>query len=166
MEIYNPEFTEDDKPLQLKFTNFGIGCGKITEYDIARGRDLNSNKFQQCNIVTFDNDPYLKTYMKALHIQPENIHNTQNSKQLSVAKMYDIWLIGLIILQLILKTSVYAQLMGKGFGGINSITDSDLIDKSLVLYLNVLKKYVLCPIDKRRNLKFVQEMILLGEKHD
>lgn len=171
MEIYNPEFTEDDKPLQIKFTNFGIGCGKITEYDIARGHDLNSNKFQQCNIVTFDNDPYLKTYMKALHIQPENIHNTQNSKQLSVAKMYDIWLIGIIILQLILKASVYAQLTGNGNGnitaiGINDITDSDLIDKSLALYLNVVKKYVLCPIDKRRNLKFVQEMILLGEKHD
>jgi serine/threonine protein kinase len=172
MEIYDPELTEDDKPLQIKFTNFGIGCGKITEYDIARGRDLNSNKFQQCNIVTFDNDPYLKTYMKALHIQPENMSNTQNSKQLSVAKMYDIWLIGLIILQLILKAPVYAQLMTNGSNGniiasgISRISDSDLIDESLALYLNVLKKYVLCPIDKRRNLKFVQEMIMLGEKHD
>jgi hypothetical protein len=113
--------------------------------------------------------PYLKTYMKVLHMQPENIHSVQNSKQLSVAKMYDIWLIGLVILQLILKPDTYTQLTGNCpiiSSDINGITDSDLIDESLALYLNILKKYVLCPIDKRRNLKFVQEMIMLGEKHD
>ena len=111
----------------------------------------------------------MKTYMKDLQVQPENMHRVQNSKQLSVAKMYDIWLTGLVILQLILEPDTYAQLTANGCittSGISGITDSDLIDAELALYLNILKKYVLCPIDKRRNLKFVQEMIMLGEKHD
>ena len=169
LEIYDVAFTPEDKPLQIKFTNFGIGCGKLTEYDVIHGNDLNTNKFQQCNIVPFDKDPYMQTYMKVLQMSPENMHGIQNSKQLSVAKMYDIWLIGLVILQLILKPDIYSQLMGNGpitSVKIASLSDNDLIDDKLALYLNILKKYVLCPIDKRRNLKFVQEMIMLGEKHD
>jgi serine/threonine protein kinase len=169
MEIYDVAFTPEDKPLQIKFTNFGIGCGKLTEYDVIHGNDLNTNKFQQCNIVPFDKDPYMKTYIKVLQMSPENMHGIQNSKQLSVAKMYDIWLTGLVILQLILKPDIYSQLMGNSpitSGKIASLSADDLIDESLDLYMNILKKYVLCPIDKRRNLKFVQEMIMLGEKHD
>lgn len=174
MDIYDVEFTPEDKPLQIKFTNFGIGCGKLTEYDMVNGRDMESNKFQQCiepmNIVTFDKDPYIRQYMQVLQIEPENMSRVKNSKQLSVAKLYDIWLVGLVILQLILKPNAEVDNLTKinnlRSSDITKISAGDLLDESLELYLNILRKYVLCPIDKRRNLKFVQEMIMLGEKHD
>ena len=174
MEIYDVEFTPEDKPLQIKFTNFGIGCGKLTEYDIVNGRDMESNKFQQCidgsNIVKFDKDPYIQQYMQVLQIEPENVSRVKNSKQLSVAKLYDIWLVGLVILQLILKPNAEINNQVKNnnlrASDISKISTDDLHDESLKLYLNILQKYVLCPIDKRRSLKFVQEMIMLGEKHD
>lgn len=172
--IYDVEFTPEDKPLQIKFTNFGIGCGKLTEYDIVKGNNTERNTFQQCidgkNIVTFDKDPYIRQYIKVLQTASENMNRIKNSKQLSVAKLYDIWLVGLVILQLILKpdAEINNQVKNNNLSSsdITGINASNLHDDSLELYLNILRKYILCPIDKRRNLKFVQEMIMLGEKHD
>jgi hypothetical protein len=46
------------------------------------------------------------------------------------------------------------------------LTYSQLIDPEFNLYLNLISKYMLCPIKNRQTTKFVQEMINLGEKHD
>jgi serine/threonine protein kinase len=173
MKVYSVELYPDQKPLQIKFTNFGIGCGKLTEYDIETGNNLNSSKFQQCNIIRFNKDPYIQKYIQDEKINV-NTDQLQNSKQFEIAKHYDSWLIGLIILQLILKPDAYIHFnqscVDSGYKAIgdllSQLSGDDLLDESFDLYMDNIKKYVLCPIEQRRNLKFVQEMIILDEKHD
>lgn len=154
-DIYIPEFTEADKPLRIKFTNFGTGCGKLIELD-ETGNNARPF-FQSCKTINYNADPYISSFL-ANPINKTGVLKT-NSRQLALAKKYDIWLMGKLVLKLITKP-------GTDLTTPANINNDTLLDESFKHYLGYLKKYMLCPLKTRRNSKFVQEMFILSDKHD
>lgn len=148
-KIYKPAFSQDLKPLQVKFTNFGIGCGKNT---VGSG-----STFESCSGsgINYSSDPYITPS----HYSAISRSTSKNSSQLALAKKYDVWLTGILLLQLITRP-------GTDLNKLANITDDMLIDPEFKLYMRLIIKYMLCPLKNRQNTKFVQEMINLGEKHD
>ena len=159
-KIYKPAFSPDLKPLQIKFTNFGIGCGKnsvdmgLQSHASGTG---SSSTFESCfgSGIDYSKDPYIK----AGHYLAMSRSTTKNSSQLELAKKYDVWITGLLLLQLITRP-------GTDLNNLDDITENMLVDPEFNLYWRLIIKYMLCPLKNRQNTKFVQEMINLGEKHD
>lgn len=144
MRIYKPEFDELDKPLRLKLTNFGIGCGKLIKTDVLVG-DLDTTAgsipaFLRCNLIGC-RDKYVAAELPAVK---------KNSEYLTLAKHYDTYLIGEII-----KSLIY-----------DSSAPSKLLNESYVPYEDALKKWIFVPLANRKTPKFIQEKIILDEKHD
>lgn len=154
-DIYSPEFTEEDKPLRIKFTNFGTGCGKLIELD-ETGNNAKPY-FQSCKTINYNADPYITKFLANPHNRNSVLKT--NSKQLALAKKYDAWLMGLLVLKLITKP-------GTDLTNPANINNDNLLDESFKHYLGYLKKYMLCPLNARRDSKFVQEMFILSDKHD
>jgi hypothetical protein len=143
-KIYKPAFSPDLKPLQIKFTNFGIGCGK----------NILGSSFESCAGpgIDYSIDPYITPGLLSRS-------SNRNSSQLALAKKYDIWLTGLLLLKLITPP-------GTDLNNLDNITGDMLVDPEFKLYWRLIMKYMLCPLKNRQDTKFVQEMINLGEKHD
>ena len=131
-DIYRPEFTEEDKPLRIKFTNFGTVCGKLIELD-ETGNNAKPY-FQSCKTINYNADPYITKFLA----NPDNRNSVlkTNSKQLALAKKYDAWLMGLLVLKLITKP-------GTDLTTPANINNANLLDESFNHYLGYLKKYML-----------------------
>jgi hypothetical protein len=155
-DIYKPEFTEPDKPLRIKFTNFGTGCGKLIALNDETGTNAKP-LFKSCNTINYNADPYITAFL-ASSVNKATVLKT-NSKQLALAKQYDVWLMGNLVLKLITKP-------GTDLTTPANINNDNLLDVSFKHYLGYLKKYMLCPLKARRDSKFVQEMFILSDKHD
>ena len=151
-KIYKPNFI----PLQIKFTNFGIGCGKITNIYTGKPNHV------PCTTYLSSLDPYIPAI------------NTLKS-----GIKYDIWLAGLLILKLILRDytalekhiTAYMNTKNKTttttlLNWIAKLDVDDLNNPGFIEYLNVIRKHMLCPVENRCiSTKFVQELIILHEKH-
>ncbi len=144
MRIYKPEFDELDKPIRLKLTNFGIGCGKLIKSDVLTGESLggadNPVAFLQCNLIG----------CRDSHVAAELDKAKKNSEYLALAKHYDTYLIGEII-----QSMIY-----------DPANPSKLLNESYVPYEDALDKWIFVPLAERKSPKFVQEKIILDEKHD
>lgn len=160
---YNIYSIEDTKePIQVKLTNFGLGCGILPKLD--GGLNITSRTSQEtCSF--YNTDPYL---------------NTKDSKMsnLDLGMHFDFFntgLIGLMCLcnwEFIKREMLESSKFSKHIMTIDSFNDfldmcgKELIHKSLSVYFNNIRKYCLSDLDKRKNSKFVQEKIILDEKHD
>ena len=81
---------------------------------------------------------------------------------------YDLWCLGLIILHFILSnpSNFNSQTINTNTL-ITNLTSKDLTNlEHFKYYLQNTKKYLLVPIDKRKDSKFVEEKISLDEKYD
>ncbi len=136
-KIYKPEYSESVKPLVLKLTNFGMGCGKI----IAGFPDTTNIEFLRCNLIGCT-DPHITAQLNSLNT------TASNAEYLKLAKAYDIYLAGLIIKSLIYKA------------------ENTLHDDTFKPYEDALIKHIFVPLTQRQNAKFIQEKIILDEKHD
>jgi serine/threonine protein kinase len=146
MRIYKPEFDELDKPLRLKLTNFGIGCGKLIKTDVLTGDLDNVNSsisaFLRCNLIGC-RDKYVADGLGSAR---------KNSEYLALAKHYDTYLIGEII-----KSLIYDP---------TSLTSPKLLNDTYIPYEDALTKWIFVPLADRKTPKFIQEKIILDEKHD
>ncbi len=144
MRIYKPEFDELDKPIRLKLTNFGIGCGKLIKTDILSGESMNGMNstpaFLRCNLIG----------CRDSYVAAELDRAKKNSEYLGLAKHYDTYLIGEIIRSMIYDPS----------------TPGKLLNESYVPYEDALDKWIFVPLAERKSPKFIQEKIILDEKHD
>lgn len=164
-EIYKPMKSEKDLPLKVKLTNFGYGCGKtfVTKNE-------NSMKLENIKIHSKVNC----TRQHLINIDPfitKRLMDTKNKmtqKEISyLGYKYDLWCLGLIILHFILSNpnDLNGQIIN--INKLQELTSNDLIDnKHFNFYLQNAKKYLLSPIDKRKDSKFVEEKISLDEKYD
>lgn len=160
---YNIYSIEDNtEPLQVKLTNFGLGCGILQELD------TNLNLTRKTNSVVckfYNNDPYLKDSLQSL-------------KNMDLGRHFDLFNTGLIGLLCLCKLDFIKHhiLESKEFNKhINSIESfkafldlckENLLDDDFNVYFENLKKYCLGDLKNRKNSKFVQEKIILDEKHD
>lgn len=144
MRIYKPEFDELDKPMRLKLTNFGIGCGKLIKTDVLSGDLDNTNgsmsAFLRCNLIG----------CRDRYVADKIYSASKNSEYLALAKHYDTYLIGEII-----KSMIY-----------DPSQPTKLLNDSYVPYENALTKWIFVPLTDRKSPKFIQEKIILDEKHD
>ena len=132
-KLYHPENYE--KTLQIKLTNFGMGCGKI------RIPDDNAEKLVPCR---------LKQY----------ISNDSKKNQ-----AYDIYTGCLLCLFLISNPAYY----NNNVDILNKHGDDVLLndDTNEIGFYDVnLRKYGCCPVNERKNTKFILEKILLDVKHN
>ena len=67
---------------------------------------------------------------------------------------------------MILTPKAFKEKVSSGLHNIKDITKDDLSSSEFKEYLNNVKKYILVPLHKRKSSKFVQEKIMLDEKHD
>ena len=148
MRIYKPEFDELDKPLRLKLTNFGIGCGKLIKTEVL-DTGLRDNvgmdsgpAFLRCNLIGC-RDKYVAEGL---------VSASKNSEYLRLAKHYDTYLIGEIIKSLIYDPA--------------SPISPKLLNDTYTPYEDALTKWIFVPLADRKTPKFIQEKIILDEKHD
>lgn len=154
---------EDSKePLQIKLTNFGLGCGILQELD----SNLNiTNKTNTANCSFYNNDPYLTDSLQKL-------------KNIELGMHFDLFNTGLVGLLCLCKLDFITKNILDSTQlniHINSITSfkafldlckENLLDDTFNIYFENLKKYCLGELKNRKNSKFVQEKIILDEKHN
>lgn len=166
-QTYKPVLSEKDSPLKLKLTNFGYGCGKTNVSNSHKVMKLENMKLYSkvnCSreILFNGNDPFISKKL---------LHSSGNLSQYETDKLgfkYDLWCLGLIILHFILSnpSNFNSQTINTNTL-ITNLTSKDLTNpEHFKYYLQNTKKYLLVPIDKRRDSKFVEEKISLDEKYD
>lgn len=185
-KIYRIEYMEKFKPVIIKFTNFGLGCGKIllsTNFKTTKSQKENP-VFNVCDFQTINiTDPFLNEYLSKNNINIVEVYKKKNKEQIFIGIMLDIWMTGLLVLKLILKKTMLNTLetiiTSKSPSNIllkfiNGLQYSDLMysdSNTFNYYLDNLKKYILCDIYKnktqqRRFMDFFSEKIILDEKHN
>jgi hypothetical protein len=185
-KIYRIEYMEKLKPVILKFTNFGLGCGKILLSENFKTTKQQKEKmvFNVCDFQTINiNDPFLNQYLTTNNINLVEVYKKNNKEQIFIGIMLDIWMTGLLILKLILKKTMLNTLetiinskssSNTLLNFINDLQYSDLLysdSNTFNYYLDNLKKYILCQIYKnksqqRRFMDFFSEKVVLDEKHN
>jgi hypothetical protein len=160
---YNIYSIEDsNEPIQIKLTNFGLGCGILPKLD----SDLNVTiHTDQVKCEFYNTDPYLN-------------EKDSNMSNLDLGMHFDFFntgLIGLMCLcnwEFIKSEMLESSNFSKHIMSIDSFNDfldmcgRELIHKSLSVYFNNIRTYCLGDLNKRKNSKFVQEKIMLDEKHN
>ena len=71
-------------------------------------------------------------------------------------------MLGRLILFLIIKKEIKDEYEKVS---LSSIDENELIDSSFEPYLEMLKKYMLVPLNNRKKLKFIRDMIIVREKY-
>jgi serine/threonine protein kinase len=163
-ETYKPILSENDLPLKVKITNFGYGCGKtlVSKNDNSiklENVKIHSNVNCSREKLLNNDDPFITNILMGTK-------DKLTQKEIStLGYKYDLWCLGLIILHFILSNpSNLNRILGSK---LQELTTEDLVDdKHFKFYLDNTKKYLLVPIDKREDSKFVEEKISLDEKYD
>lgn len=164
-ETYKPILFEKDLPLKLKLTNFGYSCGKtnISKSD----KVMNLDTISLYSRITCSKGPLINTndpFISKEVMGPSNLSQYDTS---ILGFKYDLWNLGLIILHFILSNPLNLDLSKQNYNYIINLTPKDLINnQEFVYYLENTKKYLLVPIGKRKNSKYVEEKISLDEKYD
>lgn len=159
-DVYSIEDTKE--PIEIKLTNFGLGCGILPKLDSEL--NITSHTSQEtCNF--YNTDPYL------------NVKDT-NMSNLDIGMHFDFFNTGLIgimclcnwefIKSEMLDTSKFSKhiMSIDSFNDFLDLCSKELIHTSLSVYFNNIRKYCLGDLNKRKNSKFVQEKIILDEKHN
>ena len=167
--IYKPYFDSSDKLLQVKFTNLGNSYGKVIKTNIKEVFNNESNKPMKKSkhkynflfnrekfLEAIEKDKSLKTYYL------KNKSKMSKSKLLKLGQLYDIYMLGRLILFLIIKKEIKEEYEKVS---LSSIDENELIDSSFEPYLEMLKKYMLVPLNNRKKLKFIRDMIIVREKY-
>ena len=167
--IYKPYFDSSDKLLQVKFTNLGNSYGKVIKTNIKEAFNNESNKPMKKSkhkynflfnrekfLEAIEKDKSLKTYYL------KNKSKMSKSKLLKLGQLYDIYMLGRLILFLIIKKEIKEEYEKVS---LSSIDENELIDSSFEPYLEMLKKYMLVPLNNRKKLKFIRDMIIVREKY-
>lgn len=159
-KIYTIEDTNE--PIQVKLTNFGLGCGILPLLDTNLNISSDSNT-EVCNF--YNTDPYLKETKTSMSNIDMGMHYD----------FFNVGLIGVICLcdwefvkSNVLNSDVFNRhiLSIKTFEAFLDMCRDNLFDDTLMVYFDNIRKYCLGPLSKRKNSKFVQEKIILDEKHD
>lgn len=165
-QTYKPVLSEIDQPLKLKLTNFGYGCGKtkvLKSDKIIKLDNMSLHSTVNCTRETLfnGNDPF---------ISKKVLDNSGNLSQNDISILgfkYDLWCLGLIILHFIISKPIKLDMSLTNDKKMNNIKSSDLVDSNhFKFYLQNAKKYLLVPMEKRKDSKYVEEKINLDEKYD
>ena len=172
----------NDNPVVIKFTNFGLGCGKLSKLSLKdislKGVQENGNYVtEKCRISGL---PLLDPYMSIFDSKLSKVKS--DTKLIKLGMRSDLFNIGLIGLMCICNKELY----DKEFSNIdnynnnfsrylnnvkswqlflsstkNSILDSD----GFSLYYDNISKYCLGPISDRKDSRYIQNNIIMLEKH-
>ena len=167
--IYKPYFDSSDKLLQVKFTNLGNSYGKVIKTNIKEAFNNESNKpikksKSKYNFL-FNKEKFLEAIEKDKSLKKYYLKNKSKmskSKLLKLGQLYDIYMLGRLILFLIIKKEIKEEYEKVS---LSSIDENELIDSSFEPYLEMLKKYMLVPLNNRKKLKFIRDMIIVREKY-
>jgi serine/threonine protein kinase len=187
-------YSGNDNPVVIKFTNFGMGCGKLQNLSLSDMSRNNLNNMPQhsrlpvekstidiisekCNLSGL---PLLDPYMSKFDSKISKIKN--NSKLIKLGMRYDLFNIGLIGLMCICNADFY----NKEFSNIDdynnnfsrylnniktwseflSIAKNNILDSDdFGIYYDNISKYCLGPISERKDSRYVQNNIIMLEKH-
>jgi serine/threonine protein kinase len=175
-------YAGNDNPVVIKFTNFGLGCGKLPNLSLKemalKDKQVNGNYVKEkCGISGL---PLLDPYMSKFNDKISKIQN--NKKLIKLGMRYDLFNIGLIGLMCICNKELYDKEFRnvddynnnlsrylksiKAWNSFLSLAKDNILDSDgFNLYFNNISKYCLGPISQRRDTRYVQNSILMLEKH-
>lgn len=167
--IYKPYYNSSDKLLQVKFTNLGNSYGKVIKTNIKESFNNETNKpvkksKNKYNFL-FNKENFLEAIEKDRSLKKYYLKNKSKmskSKLLKLGQLYDIYMLGRLILFLIIKKEIKEKYEKVS---LSSIDENELIDSSFEPYLEMLKKYMLVHLNNRKKLKFIRDMIIVREKY-
>ena len=165
-QTYRPFFNEDDAPLKVKLTNFGYGCGKtflppITLKNNKKTHTIKHHQNINCSSAEYlnNNDPFVNKMMM------DNASKLTQKERAVLGHKYDLWCLGLIILQFITKEP---NKVGEyTYTDIKKMDNNVLVNEDeYAFYLKNAQTHLLVPLAKRKSGKYVEEKINLDEKYE
>jgi len=165
--IYRLENNKYKNPIEIKLTNFGLGCGKLSST-----QKHGTNSIDGKNSITYKN---IKCKTSRLAIIDPYINN--HDFNIGLGMKYDLFNCGILGLMCILKyefikneildvsnfTNHLANV--KSWSMFLNSCNSHLLTNDFMIYYDNLCKYCLGPLKNRINAKLVQEYIIVAEKH-
>ena len=184
-------YTSPDN-VKVKFTDFDLGCGanKNNLNDISDINDANFNGYKSYDNDTFFNLSSCKQNSNVpIKITSNIINQLSSSDYLAISQKYDLLCLGMIFLNMLLVFEKLNIDVSKGYTNsfIQQIRDkiydkyintkqnakdifhflniSDDTKKSILEYLKLFWKYVLCKTSDRQNCQYVLDKIIIYEKY-
>jgi hypothetical protein len=187
-------YTNPDN-VKVKFTDFGLGCGikkknlNITNTEDIVGMDMNIN-IEDYKDDAFFNISSCKTNNSVpIKINSNIIKQLSESDYLAISQKYDLLCLGMIFLKMLLVFETLNIDLSSGYTNsfrqqlhdtiytkyINTKTNkedffpilniSNESKKSILEYLKIFWKYVLCKTEERQNCQYVLDKIIIYEKY-
>jgi serine/threonine protein kinase len=175
-------YVGNDNPVVIKFTNFGLGCGKLPKLSLKemglKNEQHNEHYVKEkCSISGL---PLLDPYMSKFNSKISKIQN--NKKLIKLGMRYDLFNIGLIGLMCICNKELYNKEFSniddynnnlsrylkslKTWNSFLSSAKNSIIDsEGFNLYFDNISKYCLGPLSERKDSRYIQNNIMILEKH-
>lgn len=179
-KIYK-SYIGNENPVVIKFTNFGLGCGKLPKLSISDinnnldNLNIKNNVLEKCNLTKL---PLLDPYMLNLKTNISNISNNKNL--IKLGKQYDFFNIGIIGLMCIVNKDFFSKVF-------DDVNNTNLLEHlktikywnkfldeckgnivegdNFNIYFDNIYKYCLGDINTRKDSRYIQNNIILLEKH-
>ena len=187
-------YTNPDN-VKVKFTDFGLGCGSNKNMnDISDINDLHFNGYKSYKDDAFFNISSCKTNSSVpIKIDSNIIKQLSESDYLAISQKYDLLCLGMIFLKMLLvfekinvdvssgytnsfrqhiHNTIYEKYINTKADNNSSPEDifpflniSNESKKSILEYLKIFWKYVLCKTEERQNCQYVLDKIIIYEKY-
>lgn len=150
----------NNNDIDIKFTEFGLGCGtyKIPKNDIYNIKN-NNELYRKCIIE--NNHKLIK----------QDFNNLKHSDYLKKSILYDNWKIGCILLNILfpnmnIDTNEYnKEFEDKYLYKIRNYLKSSKYNYDILNYIEILLKYFIILPNYRKNSKYILDKIILFEKY-
>jgi serine/threonine protein kinase len=178
----------NSNPVVIKFTNFGLGCGKLPKLNITQmgnkknGTTDNTGNTSKSGIHANVRNVIEKCNLSGLPLLDPYISSNKGTKtfktSLLMGKHYDFFNVGIIGLMCIVNKGFFESEFSdarKLSDNLKSIPDwenfvsrcgENLLDsENFNLYYNNIRKYCIGALNNRKDTRYIQNNILIMEKH-